>query len=77
MAGPVPPSPGENTSYSDPLYDRLDTFVKGLSQRWGIVVVAVIVAAVLVVVLRYSLDNAPAAASAAAIRPSLRSLTSP
>lgn len=47
------------SSYSDPIYDRLEGFFWGLARRWGLVIIAVVVAAVLAVILRNITKRTP------------------
>ena len=61
------------TSYSDPLYDRLESAKNQMAKRWGLLVIVAIVAAVVVVNVQQSFNTSPAAASAAAYNQAIMS----
>jgi hypothetical protein len=64
MADPVNTAP--STSYSDPIYDRLDTVAQRMSRRWPLVVLAIAAAIAVAVGIRMYLHNNPEAKSARA-----------
>lgn len=64
MADPVDTAP--TTSYSDPIYDRLEALSNRIRRAKWIIIIAIIVAVVGGVVLRSTLQNRPEARSAVA-----------
>lgn len=58
--------PGPSSSYSDPLYDRLDLLVRALRQRWVIYLVGVLIVVALAVAARSWLSARTDQASVAA-----------
>lgn len=54
---------GPSTSYSDPIYDRLDTFAQGIKRRWWIYLIALIAVIVIAQLVRRSAVERPDAAS--------------
>ncbi len=56
--------PGPTSSYSDPIYDRLDIMSKAMRRRWWIYVVAFLIVLVGSIVVRTSLANRSDQASA-------------
>ena len=59
-----PDLPGPTTSYSDPIYDRLETVAQRITKRLGLILLALVVIIVAAVVTHSSLRNTPVAASA-------------
>lgn len=64
MANPADPLPV--TSYSDPVYDRLEGLSQKIRQRMALFIAALVAAVVIAVVMHQWLQNTPMAASAAA-----------
>ncbi len=60
------PDLGPSSSYSDPIYDRLDTFSQQLKRRWPLYALALIVVILIAVVVHVLLQRSPAASSAQA-----------
>ena len=58
----------DNSSYSDPFYDRLDAFFAWLGRCWLIFVIALIIAVTAALVIRSNLSYNPDAISAAALQ---------
>ena len=58
-----PQTPEELSSYSDPLYDRMEGIANRLGQRWWLYVIAVILAVVIAFVMRDILGRSPDAAA--------------
>ena len=59
-----PDLPGPTTSYSDPIYDRLETVAQRITKRLGLILFALLVIIVAAVITHSSLRNTPVAASA-------------
>ncbi len=57
---------GPSSSYSDPIYDRLDTFAQGIKRRWWIYVLVLVVVIVVAQVVRHWAVERPDAASSTA-----------
>ena len=57
-----------NSSYSDPFYDRLDAFFAWLGRRWLVFVIALTIAVIGALVIRSNLSHNPNAISAAALQ---------
>lgn len=64
MANPADPQPV--TSYSDPIYDRLESLSQKIRQRMALFIIALVGAVVVAVVVHQQMQNTPVAASAAA-----------
>ena len=58
----------DNSSYSDPFYDRLDAFFSWLGRRWLVFVIALVVAITAALVINGQLSHNPDALSAAALQ---------
>ena len=58
-----PQTPEELSSYSDPLYDRMESIANRLGQRWWLYVIAVILAVIIAFVMRDILGRSPDAAA--------------
>ena len=61
---PLPDTTGPTTSYSDPIYDRLESVAQRLARRLALVILALVVGIVIAVVIHSRLQNSPDAASA-------------
>jgi hypothetical protein len=61
---PLPDATGPTTSYSDPIYDRLESVAQRLTRRLGLVLLALIVGIVIAVIIHSRLLESPEAASA-------------
>ncbi len=61
---PLPDATGPTTSYSDPIYDRLESVAQRLTRRLGLVLLALLVFLVVAVVVHARLQDSPEAASA-------------
>lgn len=59
-----PDLPGPSTSYSDPIYDRLEVVAQRIVKRLWLIVVALVAVIVIAVVTHASLRHTPIAASA-------------
>ncbi|MBA3938639.1 MAG: hypothetical protein H0X38_14390, partial [Planctomycetes bacterium] len=59
----VPDSAGPTTSYSDPIYDRLETLSQRVVRRLGFLIAALIVIVVVAVIVHSRMQESPAAAS--------------
>lgn len=59
-----PDLPGPSTSYSDPIYDRLEVVAQRVVKRLWLIVVALVAVVVVAVVTHASLKHTPVAASA-------------
>ncbi|MBA2479142.1 MAG: hypothetical protein H0V44_00655 [Planctomycetes bacterium] len=57
------PEPATTSSYSDPIYDRIDVFAQALKRRWYIYALALIVIVLLAQLARVLLLNRPGEAS--------------
>jgi tetratricopeptide (TPR) repeat protein len=65
------PESGPTSSYSDPIYDRLDTFAQAMRRRWWIYVVGLLVIVVAAQLIRLWVSNRPEEASSAAFNAAL------
>jgi hypothetical protein len=65
------PETGPSSSYSDPIYDRLDIFTQALRRHWWIYVLALLAIIALSLLSRAYLINRPNEASAAAFNRAL------
>ncbi len=61
---PLPDATGPTTSYSDPIYDRLESVAQRLTRRLGLVLFALLVGIVIAVIIHSRLQESPQAASA-------------
>ncbi len=59
-----PDPPMTTTSYSDPIYDRLEAVAQRITRRIGLVIVALVVVVVIAVVVHSRMSDSPEAASA-------------
>jgi hypothetical protein len=59
-----PDTPGPTTSYSDPIYDRLESVAQRITRRLGLLVLALVVIVVAAVITHGYTRNSPIAASA-------------
>lgn len=66
MAETPPDAPDTLSSYSDPLYDRLEGVVRSLGRKWWVIVLLALVSAAAAVVIHQRAQQVPEAASAAA-----------
>jgi hypothetical protein len=64
MADQRPDVPATETSYSDPIYDRLEQFSHGLQRRWPLVLLLFVVAVVTGLVVQGYRQSSPEAESA-------------
>jgi hypothetical protein len=71
---PLPDATGPTTSYSDPIYDRLESVAQRLTRRLGLVLLALLVAIVIAVIVHSRLQESPEAASASAFTKALDQL---
>jgi hypothetical protein len=60
------PDSTPSSSYSDPIYDRLDTVAQAVRRRWMIYVLALLLVIFVSLLIRRQLNNRPDTASAAA-----------
>jgi tetratricopeptide (TPR) repeat protein len=65
------PESGPTSSYSDPIYDRIDTFAQAVKRRWWIYLVALVVIVVAAQLLRMWATNRPEEAASAAFNAAL------
>jgi hypothetical protein len=61
---PLPDATGPTTSYSDPIYDRLESVAQRLTRRLGLVLFALLAGIVVAVIIHSRLQESPEAASA-------------
>jgi hypothetical protein len=61
---PLPDTSGPTTSYSDPIYDRLESVAQRLGRRLGFVILALVVGIIIAVTIHGRMQNSPEAASA-------------
>jgi len=61
---PQAPQPETPTSYSDPIYDRLETVVREFGRRWLLIVIIAALTVALVITLQQMEQQTPQAASA-------------
>jgi hypothetical protein len=59
----VPDTAGPTTSYSDPIYDRLETLSQKVARRLGFLIAALIVVVVVAVIVHSRMQESPGAAS--------------
>jgi hypothetical protein len=57
------PELGPNTSYSDPLYDRLEGFFRNVAARWGLVIIAIVAVLIVLVIVKFRREHSAAAES--------------
>lgn len=57
------PELGPNTSYSDPLYDRLEGFFRNVAARWGLVILAIVAVLIVLVIVKFRREHSAAAES--------------
>jgi len=62
------PSPEPASSYSDPIYDRLEVVMRGLGRRWWLIALIAIGAAIATVAAKRVDEHTPLAASADQVR---------
>ncbi|MDA3961589.1 MAG: hypothetical protein PF961_12420, partial [Planctomycetota bacterium] len=65
---PTAPETPDVTSYSDPLYDRMEVIARGIGKRWYLIVIIAILCSVAVLQLKARSENTPIAAGAHALR---------
>ena len=63
---PLPDATGPTTSYSDPIYDRLESVAQRLTRRLGLVILALLVGIAVAVIIHSRMQESPEAASASA-----------
>lgn len=66
MAQRIDIEQGPSSSYSDPIYDRLDTVAQRISRRWPLLVLLLLIIVATAVTLRMAFFRSPSAASASA-----------
>lgn len=63
-----PGAPETLTSYSDPLYDRLEGVVRQMGRKWWLIAILILIIAGAAVVMQQRAQQAPEAASALAVQ---------